>query len=128
MVKPYKFLTLRGEFKMYKIMNSNTGSTIVALLTGALIGAGVGLLYAPDKGEETRKKIKKKARKAQEDMEKQLNQTKADMSAKLSEARAKFDTNLESALSSMSYKTEDLIDALESKLEDLKAQNAKLQK
>ena len=40
---------------------ANTGSTLLALVTGAAIGAGIGLLYAPDKGEKTRKKLKKDA-------------------------------------------------------------------
>ena len=43
-------------------MANNTGTTILALLTGAAIGAGVGLLYAPDKGENTRKKLNKEAK------------------------------------------------------------------
>lgn len=38
---------------------ANTGSTLLALITGAAIGAGVGLLYAPDSGEKTRKKFKR---------------------------------------------------------------------
>lgn len=109
-------------------MNSNTGSTIIALLTGAMVGAGIALLYAPDKGTETRKKIKDTAKKAQDDMERQINRTKDDMNAKLKDAKSKFDQNLEEALSSVSYKTEDLIGALESKLGELKGRNAKLQK
>jgi gas vesicle protein len=32
--------------------------TIVTFLTGAAIGAGLALLFAPQSGEETRKKIK----------------------------------------------------------------------
>ena len=40
-------------------MASNTGQTLLALLTGAAIGAGIGILYAPDKGSKTRKQISK---------------------------------------------------------------------
>ena len=39
-------------------MASNTGNTILALLTGAAIGAGIGILFAPDKGTNTRRKIR----------------------------------------------------------------------
>ena len=35
--------------------------TVIALLAGAAVGAVLGLLLAPDKGEESRKKVKKTA-------------------------------------------------------------------
>jgi YtxH-like protein len=39
------------------------GSTVKALLLGALIGAGLALLYAPQSGEETRRGLKRRLRK-----------------------------------------------------------------
>ena len=35
----------------------NTAGIIAAFLGGALVGAAIGLLLAPESGEETRKKI-----------------------------------------------------------------------
>jgi gas vesicle protein len=35
--------------------------TVIALLAGAAVGAVLGILLAPDKGEESRKKVKKTA-------------------------------------------------------------------
>ena len=45
---------------------SKTSNTILALVTGAAIGAGLGLLYAPESGDKTRKKISKNAKEVKE--------------------------------------------------------------
>lgn len=41
-------------------MNS-TGKVLVGIMAGAAAGAILGILFAPDKGSETRKKIAKKS-------------------------------------------------------------------
>ena len=38
---------------------SKIGSTLVALVVGAAIGASVEILFAPDEGKKTRKRIRK---------------------------------------------------------------------
>lgn len=109
-------------------MSNQTGNTLLALLTGAAIGAGIGILYAPDRGDNTRKKIRKNAKSAQRELEKQLQTTKTKLTSQAEKARENFEHKLEDTLSTMSYKADDILVALEAKLEDLRTQNAKLKK
>lgn len=109
-------------------MASNTGQTLLALLTGAAIGAGIGILYAPDKGSETRSKIDKERKKAQKKLNKQYKDTKSNLTEQAQKARLNFEQKLEDTLSSASYKADDILLAMEDKLEALRKQNAKLQK
>ncbi|KJJ38634.1 YtxH domain-containing protein [Aequorivita vladivostokensis] len=108
-------------------MASNTGQTLLALLTGAAIGAGIGILYAPDKGSKTRDKLNKEARKAQKQLNKQIQETSSTLSEKAQRARYSFEQKLNETLSSASYKADDILLAMEDKLEALRKQNAKLQ-
>lgn len=107
---------------------ANTGNTLLALITGAAIGAGIGLLYAPDTGENTRKKLKKDAQDAQNNLNKKYQETTSNLSEKAKKARVDFEKRLEETLSSASHKADDILSAMETKLEELRKQNAKLQK
>lgn len=57
-------------------MKSSTGSFLIGLLSGAAIGATLGILFAPDKGEVTRKKISNKANELKDDLEHKFNDLK----------------------------------------------------
>jgi gas vesicle protein len=109
-------------------MANNTGQTVLALLTGAAIGAGIGILYAPEKGSKTRENISKSAKKAQKELSKKLEETTKALGKKASAARVSFEEKLEDTISNASHKADDVLKALEEKLEELRAQNSKLQK
>lgn len=106
---------------------ANTGNTLLALLTGAAIGAGVGLLYAPDKGEKTRKKLKKNADKAKKQFSQKVDETTSQLSAQANKAKVAFEEKLNETLNTASHKADNIIVAMEEKLEALRKQNAKLQ-
>jgi gas vesicle protein len=107
---------------------ASTGNTLLALITGAAIGAGIGLLYAPDSGEKTRKKLKTDAQSAQDRLNKRYSETTSNLSDKAKRARVDFEQRLEETLSSASHKADDILSAMEHKLEELRKQNSKLQK
>jgi gas vesicle protein len=46
----------------------NSGKIVLGVLAGAAVGAALGILFAPDKGSSTRKKISKKGREYAEEL------------------------------------------------------------
>lgn len=109
-------------------MSNNTGNTILAILTGAVIGAGLGILFAPDKGSKTRGKIKDGYDDTINDLKCKLEQATEELKSKFSRSKNDLEDNYEDLVANMSHKTDDAISFLENKLADLKAKNAKLQK
>lgn len=109
-------------------MANRTGDTFLALLIGAAIGVGVGILFAPDKGTNTRQKIKDTFDEEGDDLLKKFNDVVSSIQNKASDAKSSLEETLEEMASEGSYKTEELINLLEQKLKVLKEQNAKFQK
>jgi len=98
-------------------MATKNGNSILALLAGAAIGVGLGILFAPDKGSKTREKIKEG-----------LDDLKDETKEKFSKTKEELKDTVNDLLSDSSYKAEETITFLEEKLAELKKQNAKLQK
>lgn len=107
--------------------NSNE-NILLALLTGAAIGAGIGILYAPDKGSETRHKIKQKAMDTTHDVSERIKHAKEELTKTADAKKVAFEEKLEDVISNMSYKADEIIAGLERKLEELKKKNAQFQK
>jgi gas vesicle protein len=61
-LKTLKTTNINNQTKMENSKNS-FGQVLTALLAGAAIGAVAGMLFAPEEGTKTRKKIAKKAKK-----------------------------------------------------------------
>jgi len=77
-------------------MKNSTSGFLLGLLTGAAIGAALGILYAPEKGEVTRKQIRRKADKIKDDFDEKFEDVKSyvndaigDIKEKVSGAKTK---------------------------------------
>ncbi|HLA54869.1 MAG TPA: YtxH domain-containing protein [Flavobacterium sp.] len=99
-------------------MSSKTGIGL-ALLAGVAIGAGIGILMAPDKGSKTRGKIKGGYDDAKSDLKNKFNLAKDKFT------KADVEGKYENLVSDLSSKSEDVITFLESKLAALKKEVAK---
>lgn len=109
-------------------MANNAGNMLIALIGGAAIGAGLGILFAPDKGTKTRGKIKDGYKEAKKDLKCKYKNLTGEMKHKLKSSKLGLEESYEDLVSDVSHKTEDVISFLEMKLAELKEQNAKLQK
>ena len=109
-------------------MSNNTGNSVLALLLGAAIGAGVGILFAPEKGSKTREKIKDGFDDAKDNLKHKFEDVTHQLRNKFAGSKHDLEESYEDLISNMSHKTEDVISFLEKKLDELKTQNAKLQK
>lgn len=57
-------------------MKSNTTSLLVGVAAGVALGAVLGILFAPDKGCETRRRISRRSKEKLDDWQVQLNDIK----------------------------------------------------
>jgi gas vesicle protein len=83
----------------------STGKVVVGLLAGIAAGAALGILFAPDKGTNTRKKISRKS----EDL---MDEFKEKLEGMMEEVTEKFDAVKDCA--------DDLISQGKSRMKDMK--------
>jgi gas vesicle protein len=109
-------------------MSNNTTNSLVALLTGAALGATFGLLYAPQSGKETREQLKEEAGKAKD----KIGQQYADLSEQVSDyatsAKSKFEKRVNKLFSKANDEADDILANMEGELEALRKKNQDLVK
>lgn len=98
------------------------------LLIGTAIGGILGILFAPDSGENTRRRIKSEALDAKDKLAESASELKERVSTTMSHQKANLETQLESVVNDVTFKADDVISTLEKKLHELKNKNKDLQK
>src|SRR5690625_2922295 len=106
---------------------SKTRYNILAFLSGAAIGAGIGLLYAPEKGEKTRKIISDEEEKTKDKVKTQWDKTSANLSESAKKTLSEMESKLDHTLSVASDRAEDLLTSLQKRLDELREQTKNMQ-
>lgn len=105
-------------------MAGKTG-TLVAVLAGAAVGAALGIMFAPDQGANTRRKIKEGYGTKKGEMMNKLNELSEQLKNKLGNSKADLESGFDRLVASVEDKKDDIIDTLERKLEELKSNRYK---
>lgn len=120
-------------------MGNNSSNTIVGILAGTAIGATLGILFAPDKGINTRQRISDEALAAKDRITESALAAKENIANRamhlkdrvvesVATKKLTLDEQVEQIVSDTSHKADDVITTLEKKLADLRAKNKQFQK
>ena len=94
---------------------SKIANTLLGLAAGSAVGVGLGILFAPDKGRNTRKKIKDSVSNKVDELKEQLESLAKKLHEKSLDIKGSLEEKIDNILSESNYKSEDLISLLEKK-------------
>jgi len=108
----------------YIVIERGGGSQTGSFVLGALIGAGLALLFAPKSGEETQAELKERALQLRDSAEDRVKVAQKQLEERLDTARAGVTERLDTVKDAVSAGRQAAVDArgdLERKLEQSKA-------
>lgn len=108
----------------YIVIERDSGGGVGSFLLGALVGAGLALLFAPKSGAETQEELKEQARKLRVVAEERVREAQRQLEDRLEEAREGVQTRYDEVREAVSAGREAAVDArgeLEGKLNRSKA-------
>lgn len=108
----------------YIVIERDSGGGVGSFVLGALVGAGLALLFAPKTGEETQEELKEQARKLRIAAEERVREAQRQLEERLDEAREGVTTRYDEVREAVTAGREAAVDArhdLEGKLERSKA-------
>lgn len=108
--------------------NSSSSNTLIGILAGTAIGATLGILFAPDKGINTRQLIADESLAAKDRITSEAMHLKNRVVDTVTAKKGTLEEQVEQIVSDTSHKADDVITTLENKLAELKAKNKKFQK
>lgn len=88
-------------------MSKDNNIALLAIIAGAAIGAGIGILLAPEKGSLTRQRVKGGVDDSIQRLKENLQTTAQALQEKLNYAKQDPKANYSELLSTMNYKTDD---------------------
>ena len=108
----------------YIVIDRGGGSQTGSFILGALVGAGLALLFAPKSGEETQAELKERAKQLRDSAEERVREAQKQLEERLDTARTEVTGRLDGVKEAVSAGRQAAIDArgdLERKLEKSKA-------
>ena len=69
------------------VIERGSGGGVGSFLLGAIVGAGIALIFAPKSGEETQQELKEQARKLRVVAEERVKEAQRQLEGRLDEAR-----------------------------------------
>jgi gas vesicle protein len=79
---------MRDDDVAYIVIERDKGGSVGSFLLGALVGAGLALLFAPQSGAETQEEIRARARKLKAQAEERVRAVQQELESRLEQAKA----------------------------------------